>query len=116
MGLFKQKKTKDTKREIQESMADQRPMSERTFFDLVQTDDDSYLTSLADRMLSGAPLILNFEPLDIDQANKIVAFLSGVVYATKGEIVHVQEKVFMFARHDVFDDGSMDEFLKDFVE
>ncbi len=116
MGLFRRKKPKYDTSKPSEPPKDQRPMSDRTFFDLVQTADDSYLTSLADKMLSGTPLILNFKPLDVDQANKIVAFLSGVVYAAKGEIVLVQEKVFLFARHDVFEDGSMEEFLKDFVE
>ena len=115
MGLFrrKQKHVSDTAT-VQKTPS--RPMAERTHFDLVETDSDDYLTALADKMLSGIPLVLNFEPLDIDQANKAVAFLSGVVYAARGEIVHVQEKVFLFARHDVFDDGTMETFLKDFVE
>ena len=54
--------------------------------------------------------------LDIDQANKAIAFFSGVVYAIEGEIVNVQEKVFMFASKDVYNDGSMEDFLKEIVE
>ncbi|QWB95283.1 cell division protein SepF [Mycoplasmatota bacterium] len=67
-------------------------------------------------MINGSPLILNFEPLDIDQANKVVAFFSGVVYAITGEIVHIQEKVFLFANKDVYKDGTIEEFLKEIVE
>ena len=111
MGLFsigKKKKKEDQNNDVIQK-------SEMIVFDKLETDDDKYLTSLADQLLDGKPLILNFEPLDIDQANKIIAFLSGVVYAISGEIVNVQEKVFMFATKDVYDDGSMEDFLKEIV-
>ncbi len=115
MGLFsKKKKTKN-----QDDLIATQPKEstyDRIVFEKLASDDDSYLTHLADQMMDGCPLILNFEPLDIDQANKVVAFFSGVVYATKGEIVHIQEKVFMFANKDVYKDGSMDQFIKDIVE
>ncbi len=112
MGLFsivKKKKELD-KDEKNPSKSDQ------IFFDLLETDEDKYLTSIADRIKKGIPAILNFEALDIDQANKVIAFLSGVVYAINGEIVNVKERVFMFASADVYDDGSMEDFLKEIVE
>lgn len=112
MGLFSvSKKKKKTSNEIEVI-----PKSEQIVFEKMASDDDQYLIGLADQMLEGKPLILNFEPLDIDQANKGIAFLSGVVYAVQGEIVNVQEKVFMFATKDVYDDGTMEEFLKEIVE
>ncbi|PKK94097.1 MAG: hypothetical protein CVV61_01215 [Tenericutes bacterium HGW-Tenericutes-6] len=111
MGLFSvgKKKKKD---EVEEKVL----KSDQIVFDSLTHDDDPYLTSLADQLKEGKPLILNFEPLDIDQANKVIAFLSGVVYAIEGDIVNVKEKVFMFASKDVYDDGSMEEFLKEIVE
>jgi cell division inhibitor SepF len=90
--------------------------SDQIIFEKLVSDGDQYLTGLTDKMLAGNPLILNFETLDIDQANKVIAFLSGVIYAIHGEIVNVKERVFMFATKDVYDDGSMDEFLKEIVE
>ena len=113
MGLFSVGKKK---KKFDDSIEDKTIMSDQIVFEKLQSDDDVYLTGLADQMLNGHPLILSFEPLDIDQANKVVAFLSGVVYAVKGEIVIVKEKVFMFATSDVYDDGSMEDFLKDIVE
>ncbi len=89
---------------------------DKIIFEKLSSDDDHYLTNLADQMIAGAPLILNFEPLDIDQANKVIAFFSGVVYAITGEIVHIQEKVFLFANKDVYKDGTMEDFLKEIVE
>lgn len=113
MGLFSVGKRKKHQSDI---VVDKKTMSDQIIFEKLQNDDDVYLTGLADQMLDGHPLILSFEPLDIDQANKVIAFFSGIIYAVKGEIVNVNEKVFMFAKSDVYDDGSMEDFLKDIVE
>jgi cell division inhibitor SepF len=111
MGIFGKKNKKDQfTNEPVESTYD------KLIFEKLESDDDHYLTGLADKMIDGSPLILNFEPLDIDQANKVVAFFSGVVYAITGEIVHIQEKVFLFANKDVYKDGTIEEFLKEIVE
>lgn len=115
MGLFGKKKNN---KDLDDSLNIQPKEStyDKIVFEKLTSDDDPYLTHLADQMMDGCPLILNFDTLDIDQANKVIAFFSGVVYATKGEIVHIQEKVFMFANKDVYKDGSMDQFIKDIVE
>ncbi|MFA5471379.1 MAG: cell division protein SepF [Acholeplasmataceae bacterium] len=115
MGLFGKKKNN---KDIDDSLNIQPKEStyDKIVFEKLSSDDDPYLTHLADQMIDGCPLILNFEPLDIDQANKVIAFFSGVVYAIKGEIVLIKEKVFMFANKEVYKDGSMEQFLKDFVE
>lgn len=110
MGIFKKNKNKDVIEEKVVSTYD------KIIFEKLNTDDDHYLTNLADQMIDGSPLILNFDMLDVDQANKVIAFFSGVVYALTGEIVHIQEKVFLFANKDVYKDGTIEEFLKEIVE
>lgn len=113
MALFsvsKKKKTDTTPFEEKKVLT-----SEKIIFEKLTSDEDIYLTNLADKLIEGLPLILNFEPLDIDQANKSIAFLSGVVYAVGGEIAHVKEKVFLFGNQDVLKDGSISEFLKEIV-
>jgi cell division inhibitor SepF len=112
MGLFSVSKKKK-ERVVEEKVV---PTSEKIVFEKLRSDEDGYLTHLADQLLEGHPLIINFEPLDIDQANKAIAFFSGVVYAVSGEIVNVQEKVFMFADKHVYDDGTVEDFLKEIVE
>ncbi len=112
MGLFSVNKKKKDK-VIEEKVIQK---SEQIVFEKLSSDDDTYLTGLADLLMKGQPLILNFDALDIDQANKAVAFFSGIVYALSGEIVNVKEKVFMFATKDVYDDGTMEDFLKEIVE
>lgn len=112
MGLFSVgKKKKEPDFESKKTLK-----SDSIFFELIESDDDQYLTSIADRIMKGIPVILNLEPLDIDPANKVIAFLSGVIYGISGEIVNVKERVFMFASKDVYEDGSMEDFLKDIVE
>lgn len=112
MGLFRKsdKNDKQLKNDAKESTY------ERIVFEKLESDQDDYLVDLVNQMTEGNPLILNFELLNIDQANKVMAFFSGVIYAIKGQIVTIQEKVFMFANKDVYLDGSMEEFLKDIVE
>ena len=111
MGLFS--KNKKNKNDV---ILEKVSTYEKIIFESLKSDDDKYLTKLADLLMNGQPLILNFDELDIDQANKVIAFLSGIVYAVKGEILNVKEKVFMFALGDVYEDGSMDDFLKEIVE
>jgi cell division inhibitor SepF len=113
MGLFSVNKKKKNQDKDEDKIV---LMSDQILFEKLSSDDDKYLISLADQMINGHPLILNFDALDIDQANKVIAFLSGVIYAIGGEILNVQEKVFMFANQHVYDDGSMEDFLKEIVE
>jgi len=89
---------------------------EKIVFNELTDDEDSYLASLADKMIDGCPLIINLATLDIDQANKVIAFLSGVTYAINGEVLYIDEKVFMFANSAVYNDGTMEDFLKEIVK
>lgn len=111
MGLFSKSKTNKVEQEVIK-----KKMSDSIVFEELKSDENLYLTSLADKMMDGQPLILSFNLLDIDQANKVIAFLSGVVYAIKGEIIDIKEKIYLFGRKDVFNDGSMEDFLKQIVE
>ena len=52
--------------------------------------------------------------LFIDEANKIIAFLSGVVYSINGTAKQLNDNAFLFATKENFLDGSLNEFLKNF--
>lgn len=113
MGLFRKRKKKvESKPDFKETES----TYERIVYEQLSSDEDHYLTHLADQMLDGAPLILSFDQLEIDEANKAIAFFSGIVYAVKGEIVPIREKVFMFANQDVYADQTMQPFLTDIIE
>ncbi len=102
MGLFGKKKVKEA---IDLT-------SDRLIIEQLKNDDDAYITGLAKYMMEGSPLILNFDGLHIDRANKAIAFISGVVYAVGGHIVEINETTYLFGNKDVYSDGSVEQWLK----
>ncbi len=104
MGLFGKKKNKKHQVEIL--------TAERIIMEQLKNDDDEYITALAKQMMGGAPLILNFDALHIDRANKAIAFMSGVVYAINGHIVEINETTYLFGSKELYDDQSVETWLK----
>ncbi|MDY0209876.1 MAG: cell division protein SepF [Acholeplasma sp.] len=89
---------------------------DRIIFESLETDDDAYITMLARDLIDGNPLVLNFEELSPDPANKIMAFLSGVIFTLEGQIVQINKKVFLFAREQEFKDGTLKQFIDEYKE
>lgn len=104
MGLFGKKK--------EETPVDNTPAKDKMIMDNIH--DPNKAVAYADKLLNGIPLCLGFGELDIDEANKIIAFLSGVVYAINGTAKQLNETAFLFATKENFLDGSLNEFLKNF--
>ena len=104
MGLFGKKK--------EEKPVDNTPARNKMIMENL-TDPDKAV-GYADSLLKGIPLCLGFGELDIDEANKIITFLSGVVYAVDGVAKKLNDNAFLFARKEEFLDGSLNEFLKNF--
>ncbi len=104
MGLFG--KSKKQKKQIEISTAD------RIIMEQLKNDDDAYITALAKQMIDGAPLILNFDALHIDRANKAIAFISGVVFAVGGHIVEINETTYLFGNKVLYDDHTVESWLK----
>ncbi len=71
---------------------------------------------LANKLLKGIPLIVNFEDFDSIESNKIITFLSGVIYAIDGEIEIIQSTIFLFATKEDYEDGSLRKFVKEYKE
>ncbi|MBN3490386.1 cell division protein SepF [Acholeplasma equirhinis] len=101
MGLFKKKQVKV------ETLT-----AEKIIMEQLNSDDDAYVTDLARQMMAGSPLILNFERLHIDRANKVIAFMSGVVYAISGHIVEINETTYLFGNQELYQDGSVEDWLR----
>lgn len=85
---------------------------ERLIFHNLDDTSDEILTKLATHIINEEPVIANLESLDIEGANKAIAFLSGVVYAIDGEIKNIHEKIFLFGHKELYEDGSIDEFIE----
>ncbi|HEY8405743.1 MAG TPA: cell division protein SepF [Acholeplasma sp.] len=101
MCLFRKKKPKETVI----------PTSEKIYWEQIKNDDDAYITELARKMMAGSPLILNFEALNVDRANKVIAFLSGVVFGVNGHILGINDMTYLFGNQSCYDDGSLEAWL-----
>ena len=84
--------------------------------EFIVMDNELDVIKLADKLLVGTPLIMNFEEFNDVEANKIITFLSGVTYAIDGEIEQIQKKIFLFATKQDYRDGSLRKFVKEYKE
>lgn len=71
------------------------------------------LMEMCDIILSGKAILANFDQISSDEANYMLAFISGVVYATQGEIFKLENKLFLFGRKEEFEDGSLQQYVED---
>lgn len=85
---------------------------ERVEFVVMEKDLD--VLKIADKLMFGTPIIINFEDFNDIEANKIITFLSGVAYAIDGEIEQIQEQIFLFATKKDYKDGSLRKFVKEY--
>ena len=95
-------------------MAKEKKAFDRVEFIVMEKDLD--IMKLADNLLIGVPLIINFEEYNDVEANKVITFLSGVTYAIDGEIELIQEKIFLFATKQDYKDGSLRKFVKEYKQ
>ena len=102
MGLFSRKK----------EVVNVNLTADNILMEQMTNDDDQKITSLAKQLMDGTPLILNFDQLHVDRANKVIAFLSGVVYAVNGHIVEINETTYLFGNESLYVDGSVEQWLR----
>jgi cell division inhibitor SepF len=95
-------------------MARKKSAFERTEFIKITQKQDVY--ALADKILSGVPLVLNFESADTVSANQFILFLSGVLYAFDGHVEQLKEKILVFASKEAYQDAQLKRFIKDHKE
>lgn len=69
--------------------------------------------NLATDLRNGHPLLVNFANLPVDDANSLLSFLSGVVFALDGQVREVAEKTYLFGSETDFLDGSLNNYLKE---
>ena len=75
------------------------------------------MLNLADLLVEGRGVLALFSELhDVEAANHILAFLSGVVYALNGSVYQISKETFLFASEEALKDGSLDEYIKEIGE
>jgi len=89
---------------------------QRDLLEFVKVTSANQALSLADQILEGTPLVVNFEDLSVSEANQMIAFLSGVVYSINGTNLQMQAKVFLFTKDENLKDGTIMEFYQEYKE
>lgn len=105
MGIFNKKKEEQVTPSVR--------ASDIIEFQELDNASDEQLLAIADGLKKHIPYIINFEKLDIDDINKAIAFLSGLVYALNGEVTIIKEKILLFGDEISFEDGSLKTFLEE---
>lgn len=122
MGIFNKKKEKLNKVEFTEynnhKSKVKRKSSLLTSFDrmeysIVTEYTQEVLMKICDTVLSGKAVLANFDKISPNDANEMLSFISGVVYAKEGEIYKLDEKLFLFGRKEEFEDGSLYSYVED---
>lgn len=75
--------------------------------------DEEEMFKICDTILSGKAVLANFDKLEAEKANHILAFISGVVYATEGQIFKLDNRLFVFGRKEEYEDGSLLQYIED---
>lgn len=76
-------------------------------------NDRSELLDLCNVLLEHRALLANFEKVSIEDANYMLTFLSGAVYALKGEVHKIHTKTFLFGAESEYVDGTLKQYLKE---
>ncbi len=84
---------------------------DRTQFIKVDPTTDAY--KLANKLMKGVPLILNFETNDVIESNRIIIFLSGVIYALDGNVEIIREKILAFGTKEDLKDKHLRKFIEE---
>lgn len=79
---------------------------------LINADDET-LKNLAIKIKEGHPVIVNTAELELLEANKVHAFLSGIVFAIDGEIHQFRkEHNVLYGDKNTFNDETINELIK----
>lgn len=89
------------------------PLTAFQLLERVIANSFDQLLDLANLLKNGKPLLISFQLLDVETANKMIGFLSGVVYAFEGVTYFTDEKTVLFATKKNLEDGSINQFVKE---
>lgn len=103
------KKKKNEYQEASDTLANKKSAIERIVSKKLSQADDG--ADLAQEIMAGNPVAINVVDLDASTANKILAFLTGVVYALGGIHYKIKENVYLFTKKENLEDGSLDKLL-----
>ncbi len=104
MGLLKKK--------------NQTPTTDVDFEDLkfYRIQDTLGIYDYAEMVMHRLPIVLNFSDCLITEANEVLMFLTGVLYACDGEIVKIQDKIYLMAQKSDLNGPTLQKFIHDYTK
>ncbi len=76
--------------------------------------DSKGIYDYAEQIMHRYPIVLNFSDCLISEANEVLMFLSGVLYACDGEIVKIQDKIYIMAQKSDLLGPTLTKFINDY--
>jgi len=64
----------------------------------IKVNDSKQIYQYAELIMHREPIVLNFSNTLISEANEVLIFLSGVLFACDGEVVKIQDKIYLMAQ------------------
>lgn len=68
----------------------------------------------AELIMHRIPIVVNFSDCLITEANEVLLFLTGVLYACDGEIVKIQDKIYLMAQKQDLAGPVLQKFMNEF--
>jgi len=97
---------------------DKTPATDIDFEDLkfYRVQDTSGIYDYAEMIMHRLPIVLNFSDCLITEANEVLMFLTGVLYACDGEIVKIQDKIYLMAQKSDLLGPTLQKFIHDYTK
>jgi len=76
--------------------------------------DSKSIYDYADMIMRRLPIVLNLTDCLISEANEVLLFLTGVLYACDGEIVKIQDKIYLLAQKSDLLGPTLTRFINDY--
>lgn len=111
MGIFKKNKGKNNQYEVKNVTGI--TSFDNMYYTIVANNSEEQLLHITNTMLSGRAVLANFNKLSSSDANSMLAFIGGAVYAVGGQTYKIEPKLFLFARKEEYEDGSLYQYIED---
>ena len=79
-----------------------------------RVQDSTKIYEYAERIMHRIPIVLNFADCLITEANEVLMFLTGVLYACDGEIVKIQDKIYLMAQKNDLNGPTLKRFISQY--
>ncbi len=76
--------------------------------------DSSKIYEHAEKIMHRIPIVVNFTDCLITEANEVLLFLTGVLYACDGEIVRIQDKIYLMAQKSDLNGPTLQRFINQY--